>query len=64
MTGEWIGPRALAAATGLSTATVRHYERLGLLPGTARTDAGYRRFPPDAVDRVRVIQRALMIGFS
>jgi DNA-binding transcriptional MerR regulator len=64
MTDAWIGPRALAQACGLSTDTLRHYERLGLLPRTARTQAGYRRYPPDTVDRVRLIQRALAIGFS
>jgi DNA-binding transcriptional MerR regulator len=64
MTETWIGPRALAAATGVSTDTLRHYERLGLLPGTERTRAGYRRYPPAMVERVRLIQRALVVGFS
>jgi DNA-binding transcriptional MerR regulator len=64
MTNAWLGPRALASATGVSTDTLRHYERLGLLAGTERTQAGYRRYPPSAVERVRLIQRALLIGFS
>ena len=64
MTGTWIGPRALADATGVSTDTLRHYERLGLLSGTERTGAGYRRYRPATVDRVRLIQRALVVGFS
>ena len=59
-----LGPRALARLTGVSTDTLRHYERLGLLPGTARTRAGYRQYSPAAVHRVRLIQRALVIGFS
>ncbi len=59
-----MGPRAVAQLTGVSTDTLRHYERLGLLPGTVRTAAGYRRYPPATVDRVRLIQRALVIGFS
>ena len=59
-----LGPRGLAQLTGVSTDTLRHYERLGLLPGTARTRAGYRRYQPEAADRVRLIQRALVIGFS
>ena len=29
-----------------------------------RTQSGYRRYPPSAVDRVRLIRRALAIGFS
>jgi len=64
MTDSWLGPRALADACGVSTDTLRHYERLGLLPGATRTAAGYRRFPPDSAARVRLIQRALAIGFS
>jgi len=64
MTDAWLGPRALADAAGVSTDTLRHYERLGLLPGTSRTRSGYRRYPPRTADRVRLIQRALLIGFS
>lgn len=64
MSGSWLGPRALASATGVSTDTLRHYERLGLLPETQRTRAGYRRYAPATVERVRLIQRALLIGFS
>ena len=59
-----MSPKALADATGVSTDTLRHYERLGLLPGVTRTRSGYRRYPPSLVDRVRVIQRALVVGFS
>jgi len=64
MTDAWLGPRALADASGVSTDTLRHYERLGLLPHTIRTRAGYRRFPPDSIERVLLIQRALTVGFS
>jgi DNA-binding transcriptional MerR regulator len=64
MTASWLGPRALADASGVSADTVRHYERLGLLPRAVRTPAGYRRFPPESVDRVLLIQRALTVGFS
>ena len=64
MSDAWIGPRALAQQTGVSTDTLRHYERLGLLTGVNRTRAGYRRYRPDQVERVRLIQRALVIGFS
>ena len=59
-----IGPRDVARLTGVSTDTLRHYERLGLLPGIVRTRAGYRRYSAGAVDRVRLIQRALVVGFS
>jgi DNA-binding transcriptional MerR regulator len=64
MTATWTGPRVVARACGVSTDTLRHYERLGLLPRVSRSEAGYRRYPPETVDRVRLIQRALTIGFT
>jgi len=59
-----MGPRALADAVGVSTDTLRHYERIGLLRSVERTRAGYRRYSPAALDRVLLIRRALLIGFS
>jgi DNA-binding transcriptional MerR regulator len=59
-----LGAGELARLTGVSTDTLRHYERKGLLPAPPRTAGGYRRYPGDAVARVRLIQRALVIGFS
>ena len=64
MTHQAITPRAVARAAGVSTDTLRHYERLGLLPKVARTHAGYRRYDPAVISRVRLIQKALAIGFS
>jgi DNA-binding transcriptional MerR regulator len=55
---------ALARATGTSTDTLRHYERRGLLPAARRLPNGYRRFPPAAVARVNLIQRAVAMGFG
>jgi DNA-binding transcriptional MerR regulator len=54
----------LARLGGVSSDTLRHYERIGVLPHPPRTASGYRRYPPSAVDRVRLIRRALAIGFS
>jgi DNA-binding transcriptional MerR regulator len=64
MTVKPLGPRDVARMTGVSTDTLRHYERKGLLPAVARTDSGYRRYAPATVERVLLIQRALAIGFS
>ncbi len=64
MSDGTIGPAGLAAETGVSTDTLRHYERKGLLARPQRTRAGYRRYPAHAVTRVRLIQRALVVGFS
>jgi DNA-binding transcriptional MerR regulator len=49
---------------GVSVDTLAHYERLGLLPAPARDVNGYRRYATTAVDRVRLIQRALDMGFT
>ena len=54
----------LARLTGVSADTVRHYERLGILPTSQRTNGGYRMFPASAVERVQLAQRALQLGFS
>ena len=57
-------PREAALATGISTDTLRHYERRGLLRGVTRTRSGYRRYSADDIERVLAIQRALSVGFS
>jgi DNA-binding transcriptional MerR regulator len=54
----------LARLTGVSTDTLRHYERLGLLPRPQRTAGNYRAYLPTSQQRVELIQRALAIGFS
>lgn len=64
MTTKPLGPRDVARVTGVSTDTLRHYERQGLLPAVTRTDSGYRRYSPATIERVLLIQRALVVGFS
>ena len=54
----------LARLCGVSADTLRHYERLGLLPRPPKTDSGYRDYPATSVDRVRLVRRALGVGFS
>lgn len=54
----------LARVTGVSTDTLRHYERLGLLARPGRTAGNYRSYSPSAQQRVELIQGALGIGFS
>jgi DNA-binding transcriptional MerR regulator len=54
----------LAKATGVSADTIRHYEKIGVLPKAARSASGYRVYPHSALERVHVIQRALRIGFT
>jgi len=57
-------PSAAAKVTGVSTDSLRHYERLGLLPGVTRSANGYRRYSDETLRRVLLIQRALVVGFS
>jgi DNA-binding transcriptional MerR regulator len=52
----------LGAEVGLSAATVRYYERLGLLPAPERSAAGYRQYHQDAVERLRFIKSAQRLG--
>jgi DNA-binding transcriptional MerR regulator len=54
----------LARLAGVSTDTLRYYERRGLLPSAPRSASGYRLFPKEAFLRVRMIRGALSIGFS
>jgi DNA-binding transcriptional MerR regulator len=54
----------LARAAGVSTDTLRHYERKGVLRKPSRSASGYREYAPDALDRVRLVRRALAVGFT
>lgn len=54
----------LSRLTGVSRDALRHYERNGLLPAAQRSENGYRRYPPQALVRVRLIRGALSIGFT
>jgi DNA-binding transcriptional MerR regulator len=54
----------LARRAGVSADTLRHYERRGLLPAARRTPNGYRLYPAEALERVRLIQKALSLGFT
>jgi len=54
-----------AAAAGLSTKRVRHYEAIGLLPRATRTTySNYRLYGPNDVHTMRLIRRARSLGFS
>jgi len=54
----------LARMCGISTDSLRHYERAGVLPRPRRTPGGYRQYPPEAFKRVQLVRRALEIGFT
>jgi DNA-binding transcriptional MerR regulator len=48
----------------VSTDTLRYYERQRLLAAPPRAANGYRRYPLEALARIRVIRSALAVGFS
>ena len=52
----------VAGRVGLTPATVRYYERLGLLPTPERTPSGYRQYDEDVADRLRFIKGAQRFG--
>lgn len=54
----------LARAAGVSTDTLRHYERMGVLPQAPRSRSAYRAYPPESLDRVKLVQHALRLGFT
>ena len=54
----------LARTAGVTTRTLRHWERLGLVPKAARTHSGYRVFDPRATQYVDFIQKAKTIGLT
>ena len=54
----------LARRAALAPETLRHYERLGLLPASARSESNYRLYDASAMERLNFIRRALALGFS
>jgi MerR family mercuric resistance operon transcriptional regulator len=62
MNGLTIGQVARQAGVGVET--IRFYERKGLVEQPAKPASGFRRYPVEAVQRVRFIQRAKSLGFS
>ena len=49
--------RELSEASGVSSATIKHYLREGLLPEPVRTSRNMAYYPPDFVDRIRLIKQ-------
>ncbi|HEX7275873.1 MAG TPA: MerR family transcriptional regulator, partial [Acidimicrobiales bacterium] len=54
----------LSRRSGFSPSTLRYYETVGLLPDPDRTDAGYRVYGDDAVERLAFVARAKGLGLS
>lgn len=54
----------LAAAAGLTVRTLHHYDSIGLLRPSARSDAGYRLYARDDVARLQQIQALRSFGMG
>ncbi|MCW2133423.1 DNA-binding transcriptional regulator, MerR family [Arthrobacter sp. VKM Ac-2550] len=54
----------LADATGLSLRTIRHYDEIGLLPATTRTEGGFRVYTDSDLQRLIVIRSMKPLGFT
>jgi MerR family copper efflux transcriptional regulator len=52
----------VADRVGISTATVRYYERIGVLPPPERSENGYRCYDEHTVERLEFIARAKQLG--
>lgn len=54
----------LAELTGISTDTLRYYEKMKLIMAESRSYAGYRLYNPDAVRVIRFIRGAKALNFT
>src|SRR2546422_11177291 len=54
----------LADQAGVTSKTLRYYERIGVLPAPSRSPSGYRDYRPDVVDRLGFIRAGQALGLS
>ena len=54
----------LAKSAGISTDTVRHYERNGVISKARRAANGYRLYRSDALEQIVLVRRAIAVGFT
>jgi MerR family mercuric resistance operon transcriptional regulator len=54
----------LSAGTGCNIETIRYYERIGLMPRTARSGGGHRLYGEDHMKRLGFIRRSRELGFT
>jgi DNA-binding transcriptional MerR regulator len=61
---SWLQIGEVAAATGLTVRTLHHYDDIGLLAPTGRSDAGYRLYADEDVRRLYRIVAFRRLGFA
>lgn len=54
----------LADRTGLSNRTIRHYDEVGLLRPSGRTEGGFRLYTDTDLERLLIIRRMKPLGFT
>ncbi len=54
----------VAARTGLSLRSLRHWEEVGLLRPSGRTEGGFRLYTEADVEKILVIRRMKPLGFT
>jgi DNA-binding transcriptional MerR regulator len=54
----------VARECGVSVDTIRHYEAKGVIGAAPRDGSGYRHYADDVIERVRLVRRALKLGFT
>lgn len=54
----------IAERTGLSLRTLRHYDEIGLLTPSARTEGGFRLYTAEDLEKLLVIRRMKPLGFT
>lgn len=54
----------ISKALHLNPRTIRYYEEIGLLPEPQRNEPGYRLYSNKEIERLRLVQRAKLLGLS
>lgn len=54
----------LATAAEMAAATIRYYEKIGLLASPSRSESNYRQYGSDDLARLTFVRRARDIGFT
>lgn len=55
---------AVAERTGLSLRTLRHYDEIGLVTPSQRSEGGFRLYSAEDVERILLIRRMKPLDFS
>ncbi|ENX15519.1 Cu(I)-responsive transcriptional regulator [Acinetobacter sp. CIP 64.2] len=54
----------VSQASGVTSKMIRYYEQIGLIPAAGRSNAGYRSYSDNDVERLKFIKRSRELGFS